>query len=172
MSILNRYYIQFKIHFFYLFIFLHVHLISKKNLKDFFQFESFKENMRMFLCDGILLNLDLILSGIYLLIRWTKKCHFLFFYQWSLYVNWPYIHSVCCNLKLVDFANHESVLYILVTFTFNYKIQEKLTQFFHYFNIIFISSLDRNFGHLWPKENKYMIQVYHKTCETINCKIS
>lgn len=108
----------------------------------------------------------------YLLIRWTKKSHFLFFYQWSLYVNWPYIHSVCCNLKLVDFANHESVLYILVKFTFNYKKQEKLTQFFHYFNIIFISSLDRNFGHLWPKENKYMIQVYHKTCETINCKIS
>lgn len=128
--------------------------------------------MTVFLCDGILLNLDLILSGIYLLIRWTKKSHFLFFYQWSLYVNWPYIHSVCCNLKLVDFANHESVLYILVKFTFNYKIQEKLTQFFHYFNIIFISSLDRNFGHLWPKENKYMIQVYHKTCETINCKIS
>lgn len=157
MSILNRYYIQFKIHFFYLFIFLHVHLISKKNLKDFFQFESFKENMTMFLCDGILLNLDLILSGIYLLIRWTKKSHFLFFDQWSLYVNWPYLHSVCCNLKLVDFANHESVLYILVKFTFNYKIQEKLTQFFHYFNIIFISSLDRNFGHLWPKENKYMI---------------
>lgn len=96
----------------------------------------------------------------YLFIRWTKKSHFLFFYQWSLYVNWPYIHSVCCNLKLVDFANHESVLYILVKFTFNYKIQEKLTQFFHYFNIIFISSLDRNSGHLWPKENKYMIQVY------------
>lgn len=131
----------------------------------FFQFESFKENMTMFLCDG---KLDLILSGIY---KMNKEVSF-FFYQWSLYVNWPYIHSVCCNLKLVDFANHESVLYILVKFTFNYKIQEKLTQFFHYFNIIFISSLDKNFGHLWPKENKYMIQVYHKTCETINCKIS
>lgn len=160
MPIFNRYYITCTFNF------------KKKNWKICFQFESFKENMTMFLCDGILLNLDLILSGIYLLIRWTKKSHFLFFYQWSLYVNWPYIHSVCCNLKLVDFANHESVLYILVKFTFNYKIQEKLTQFFHYFNIIFISSLDRNFGHLWPKENKYMIQVYHKTCETINCKIS
>lgn len=135
-------------------------------MKDFFfQFESFKENMTMFLCDG---KLDLILSGIY---KMNKEVSF-FFYQWSLYVNWPYLYSVCCKLKLVDFANHESVLYILVKFTFNYKIQEKLTQFFHYFNIIFISSLDRNFGHLWPEENKYMIQVYHKTCETINCKIS
>lgn len=64
-------------------------------------------------------------------IRWTKKSHF--FYQWSLYVNWPYLYSVCCKLKLVDFANHESVLYILVKFTFNYKIQEKLAQFFYYF---------------------------------------
>lgn len=156
MSILNRYYIQFKIHFFYLFIFLHVHLISKKNLKDFFSIWIFYREY-----DGVSMWWYIIKLGSdfiwYLFIRWTKKSHFLFFYQWSLYVNWPYIHSVCCNLKLVDFANHESVLYILVKFTFNYKIQEKLTQFFHYFNIIFISSLDRNFGHLWPKENKYMI---------------
>lgn len=117
---------NFKNPFFYLFFLTCTFNFKKKFERFFFQFESFKENMTMFLCDG---KLDLILSGIY---KMNKEVSF-FFYQWSLYVNWPYFHSVCCKLKLVDFANHESVLYILVKFTFNYKIQEKLAQFFYYF---------------------------------------